>query len=170
MKISALAIAAAVLISAQLGHAAQLELGQGTRSLGGALSISVNPQEKVHRLLIAPSFSYFTTDNVELAVGARFQTDLGVDTTSYVGGHLGVFGYLEIGSLFLKSGASLGLITYLGSDNATVLEFIVPILLVVPLSDSVAINCGTNLEIKIRAGGGANILIPIGLLGFQAFF
>lgn len=170
MRIGALAIAAAVLLSAQLGHAAQLELGQGTRSLGGTLSITVNPEENVHRLLMAPSFSYFTADNVELAVGVRFQTDLGLNTTSYLGGHLGVFGYLEMGSLFLKSGASLGIIAYLGSDSATFFEFIVPILLVVPLSDSVAINCGTNLEIKIRPGGGANVLIPIGLLGFQAFF
>jgi hypothetical protein len=171
MKINTWLIAAAIFLSAQLGQAAQLELGQGTKSLGGTLSITVNPIAGVHQLLVAPSFSYFTADRIELALDAKFQTDLGSDSTGYLGGHFGVFGYLDMGPLFLKLGASLGLTTYLGhGDSVTMFEFVVPLLLVVPLSDAVALNCGTSVQIQIRPGGGANILIPIGLLGFQAFF
>ena len=170
MRIGLLALAMGIMLNSHVGSAAELKLGQGTKSLSGALSITVNPVEDVHRLLLAPSFSYFAAENIELALGARFQTDIGLETTSYFGGHLGVFGYWGMGGLFLKSGASIGFVSYLGSDGVVVLEFAVPVLLVVALSDSVALHCGTSIEMQFRPGGGANLLIPIGLLGVQTFF
>ena len=171
MRITAFLVATTVLLSSQFGHAAQLDLAQGTQSLSGSLSLTINPVENHHRFLIAPSYSYFATENVEVAVGLKYQTDIGVETTSYLGANLGIFGYLDLGSLMFKSGASVGFVSYMGSgDSPTIIELTVPISLVVPLSNAVALYCGTNLEIQFRPGGGANVLIPVGLLGFQAFF
>ena len=149
-----------------------LDLSQGTLSLGGSASVTLNTTTDVHALRVAPAFGYFLSDNVELAFSVQYSNDLGSESGSLLGAGIGVLGYLDLGSALLKSGGVFAVYgSFYNGDTATILELTVPLMLVFPLSPGVAVNTGLMVQIFIAPeGGDPMVQLPLGFLGVSAYY
>jgi len=164
-----------VLIIGMVGNnvqAAELDLSQGTRTLGGSISLTANTTTDVHQLRVVPSLGYFLNDNFEIAFSVHYSTNLGDSSGSLLGGGVALLGYLDAGSVLLKSGVGFGFYTAFSSgNNSTLIELDVPLMLVFPLNDSVALNTGVIIQVFIFPDGGDPMVqLPMGFLGVQAYY
>ena len=81
-------------------------------------------------------------------------------------------GYLDVGSIYLKSGAVFaGYGSFFNGQSEALLELVVPFLIVVPLNQSVAINTGLLVQVFLSPDGGEPMVqIPMGFLGVSAYY
>lgn len=153
-------------------EASDLDLSPGTLALGGSASVTLNTTTDVHALRIAPAFGYFIAENVELALSLHYSTNLGEESGSLLGAGLGVLGYLDLGNVLLKSGGVFAVYgSFYDGSSVTLLEIVVPLMLVVPLSSSVAVNTGLLVQVFISPDGGDPMVqLPMGFLGVSAYY
>ena len=149
-----------------------LDLRQGTRAFGGSASVTLNTTTDVHALRIAPAFGYFVADNVEFTLTFQYSNNLGEESGSLIGGGIGLLGYLDAGAVYLKSGVVFaGYGSFFNGQSETLLELVVPFLLVVPLSSSLAVNTGLMVQVFFSPDGGEPMVqLPMGFLGVSGYY
>jgi len=157
-----LALASLLSLSASAFAGEPLDIHAGTMELGGSGTVELlaSNGDTFVAVLLAPSFGYFITDNVELRAGVGIAAASGV---SSVGVDLGAQYLFPGDSLRPYAGGHFGL-----GDNSD------PVVgaqggLLVPLSSAIALDLGARLDLILGQGMTA-VHLPVGALGVRGFF
>jgi hypothetical protein len=171
-----LLVSSALLASTGTARAADvLDITEGTMELGGSATVSVQAIEDsvAFGVTLAPQFGYFVTDVIQIngAVGlsvSAFETF----TTTSVSLAPGIQAVFPGQSVRPFLGASLLFTSYsFDGEGASTLGVAVPVGVLVPLSDAVAISIGTQPSVVANIDGGPAIIsVPAGALGVRSFF
>ncbi len=174
---------ALALVVALAPAADALQLTKGTMQLGGAATFDIDmtmPEvgdgETGFRLNVLPSVGYFLMDNLELVgtagLGMGFG-DLYDPSSTLVGFGVGAKYYMPVSNMFMYFGAQVGMGFIMPDQGDTLKNLVIsiPIGLLFPLNEHVAMDFGTMITYNMGMDDqGSSLNVPIGYLGVQAFF
>jgi len=180
----AVLVALAMLVLVPTATAGDFELAKGTMQAGGAATFDIEmsmPDEGDSTtgffLGVAPAFGYFIMDNLELfaGIGAGMGFgDLYEGAAKTFGFDVGAKYFMGFGPVFGYAGLGVGMGFVMPDEGDTTkaLNIGVPLGVLYPLNEYVALDFGTviNYNMSLEDGGGAFLDVPLGYLGVQAFF
>ncbi len=153
----------------------QLDIAQGTMEAGGSATVSVQSIEGStgFGLTLAPQFGYFVTDMIEVngTVGLAIIGFEGFTTTTVTlaPGFQAVFPGQAVRP-FIGAAVQFTSFSFEG-ESISALGVAVPVGVLLPLSNAVAISIGSNPSVAADLDGGpAIITVPAGALGVRSFF
>lgn len=157
-----------LLLGIPSAHAAELDLSQGMKELGGTVTLDVYSLagETLLGLDLSPAVGYFVADNVEviLALHVGFIGDV----MSFAGS-AGLNYYLQTDAFPLYLGGDLGYGRFSEFGFAAETGLLRLAVGAVPaLADNIALDVGLRLNIFLGEGGGLHV--PIGYMGVRAYF
>lgn len=172
------------LLTATPAFAQDLDLDAGTMQIGGATSFiidtvmpDVGDSVTGMTLSVVPTFGYFIMDNLELNVDLSlgiFMGDLYDGFPTLLGFGVGGRYFIPMGGFVPYAGLRIGMGFRVPSqgDTTKALAFAVPLGVLLPLNEQVAIDAGLRIvyNMSLEDGGMASLSIPIGYFGIQAFF
>lgn len=173
-----------VFLMATPAFAQELNLDAGTMQLGGATSFiidmnmpDVGDSVTGMTLSIVPTFGYFIMDNLELNVDVSlgiFMGDLYDGYPTLLGFGVGGRYFIPMGGFVPYAGLRIGMGFLIPSegDTAKALALALPLGVLLPLNEHVAIDAGIRIvyNMSLEDGGMASLSIPIGYFGVQAYF
>ena len=179
----AIAAAAMTLALGLTASAGELQTTSGTMQLGGVTTFDIDmymPEEGSnktgYKIIATPSFGYFISDNLELNGSIQLGTffgDLYDGFGTVLGFNVGGRYLIDMDSFYLHLGAQIGMLINMPDegDNTKTLVIGVPIGLLFPLNQHVALDAGLRVNFNMGLDDQGNMLnVPIGYLGVQAFF
>jgi len=153
----------------------ELDIAQGTMEAGGSATVYVQSIEGAtgFGVALAPQFGYFVSDMIEVngAVGLTIVGIEGFTTTAVTlaPGFQAVFPG-EAVRPFVGAAVQFTSFSFEG-ESASALGVAVPVGVLLPLSNAVAISLGSSPSVAANLDGGpAIITVPAGALGVRSFF
>ncbi len=141
---------------------AKLKLSEGTMSIAGSggFAPGFDIAEMTGFLTISPTVGYFVMDNLAVIVDADIIYPMGFDGAELdYGIGAGAKYYHDLGSVIAYGGALIG--------YADALSFSVPLGVLFPLNEHVALDFGAELNYDTDA---SQLTTPAGWMGVAAFF
>ncbi len=182
-RLTAGALACTLALTARSASGSELVLQAGTKQIGGQAMLEIDHSSTGYsatgyHIDVSPGAGYFVRDRLEVRIGLGLDVWLGAirqNATGSIWADVGVRYFHEVwGVVVPYAGFAVGpSFLFTNTDDASLsLAFSVPLGVLVPFNEHVALDAGTRFELEtvITRGSGTTIRIPIGYLGVQAFF